>query len=118
LLPEKRFEDALELASEPALSEYSASLYKTIQSDAYSAGQFEVSARAGDLAFRKDRDPAAAYNVACALGRLSRIDEAVMWVGAALDAGFPDVSLLSLDPDMAPLKGHPEFERLVKSKAS
>ncbi|MGH9830628.1 MAG: TPR end-of-group domain-containing protein, partial [Blastocatellia bacterium] len=118
LLSEKRFEEALEWASDPSLSSYAASLFKTIQSDAYSSGQYELSARAGDLAFRKDRDPAAAYNVACALGRLSRIDEAVMWVGAALDAGFPDVSLLSLDPDMAPLKGHPEFQRLVKSKAS
>lgn len=115
LMATGKFEEAIELAGDPALEQFAGAIYRAIQSTAYSSGSYEPSALAGSMAFRLERDPVVAYKVATALGRLDRIDEAVQWVRAAVDAGLPDVSLLPLDPDMAPLKDNPEFEDIVKS---
>ncbi|HKV41995.1 MAG TPA: site-2 protease family protein [Blastocatellia bacterium] len=117
LIRSERFNEAMELASDPNLAEFASSLFKTIQAQSFSVGNYRLSAEAGRLGFARESDPAVAYNVACALARASEVDEAIKWVSQAMKSGFRDLGLLSDDPDMAPLKGHPEFDRLVKSTA-
>ena len=57
----------------------------------------------------------AAYNLACALARQSRADEAVRWLSRALllDDGRRLAALARGDPDFASLRGRDDFRLLV-----
>jgi Zn-dependent protease len=109
----KRFDEALELSSEPALADFLALICVGIQAEAYEHREYVASATAGSLAFGRNREPGIAYNVACALAKAARLDEAVLWVAAAVQSGFSDKNLLATDPDLAGLRGRPEFDRLL-----
>jgi Zn-dependent protease len=113
LTKSKRFDEALELSSDPALAEFLAPICLGIQAEAYDDREYVASATAGSIAFGQKREPGIAYNVACALSQASRFDEAVLWVAAALQSGFSDKSLLVTDPDLAGLRGRPDFDRLL-----
>ncbi|HEY4221110.1 MAG TPA: hypothetical protein VGO62_07200 [Myxococcota bacterium] len=53
----------------------------------------------------------AAYNAACALCRLDRFDDAMLWLERAVDAGYRKDTLDS-DVDLAPLRERAEFHEL------
>ena len=57
------------------------------------------------------------YNVACVYVFLGRKDEAYDALRKAWTAGFKDPSWARHDPDLEPLHGDPEFERLYPAKA-
>ena len=40
-------------------------------------------------------------------------DRAMVWLQKAIDAGFKDLASLKKDTDLAPLRGRPDFEKLV-----
>ncbi len=53
------------------------------------------------------------YNFACSLSILSRKSEAVSELAQAIELGYDDWDWMKKDPDLAPLKGYPPFEKLV-----
>ena len=52
------------------------------------------------------------YNVACVWCAMHKVDDAVVAIKRAWDNGFKDADWARRDPDLALLRGHPEFERL------
>ena len=57
------------------------------------------------------------YNAACVFSSLKRKPEALDALRKCWDAGFRDVDWVRRDPDVAFLRGDPEFERMFPEKA-
>jgi non-specific serine/threonine protein kinase len=57
-------------------------------------------------------EPSILYNAACTYCGLHRKAEAMDALRKAWEAGFRDAVWARRDPDLAPLHGDPEFERL------
>ncbi|HSA94357.1 MAG TPA: hypothetical protein VLE48_15190, partial [Terriglobales bacterium] len=72
--------------------------------DAVREAQFAVSLRPNDATLL--------YNVACTYGQMNRKQEALDAIKKAWEAGFTDANWARRDPDLAILRGDPEFERL------
>jgi hypothetical protein len=53
------------------------------------------------------------YNLACVLGRLHRPEEALAALEAAVEHGWRDIVHLSMDPDLAVVRGSERYRRLV-----
>jgi tetratricopeptide (TPR) repeat protein len=56
-----------------------------------------------------------AYNIASAWAALNRPDEAVKWLEAAADDGFPCYLYFEADPNLEPLRGYPRFTALMST---
>ncbi len=54
----------------------------------------------------------AAFNVACSLARLGDSDAALGWIGAAVERGLPDPTVLDSDADLSELRTRAEFTDL------
>lgn len=54
-----------------------------------------------------------AYNGACALARLGRLDEAVVALGQAVERGYRKRTAFETDEDLAALRGRPDFQALI-----
>ena len=66
---------------------------------------------------REPPTPAAAfYNIACAHSLMRNRDQALRYLGLALDAGFADLAHARRDPDLENIRRDPGFERLLRSK--
>ena len=52
------------------------------------------------------------YNAACAYATMNQLGEAIEVLQKAWEAGFRDPQWARRDPDLVPLHGHPEFERM------
>lgn len=63
--------------------------------------------RQEELGFRTDK---ALYNQACALVRLGELDAALVSLAHAADLGLDVAAYVAGDPDLAPLRGHPDFQ--------
>jgi len=59
----------------------------------------------------------AAYNVACVHALQGRPDQAIEWLGKAVEAGFADPEQVQGDPDFASLKDDARFQKLVQEIA-
>jgi tetratricopeptide (TPR) repeat protein len=78
------------------------------EEDALRETQLAVTLRAGDANIL--------YNSACVYSSLKRKQEAMDSLRKAWDAGFRDVDWVRRDPDLAFLRGEPEFDRLFPEK--
>ena len=59
------------------------------------------------------------YNLACALARLDKVDDALAALGKALLLGYADAGHMQEDPDLAGLRGDKRFASLVdKARAN
>jgi len=58
-------------------------------------------------------DALARYNLACSLALVGRDDEALDCLAAAFRLGYDDVAHMEVDPDLASLRGRPEFRALL-----
>ena len=58
------------------------------------------------------------YNAACTFCNLNRKDEALDALAKAHRNGFTDADWARRDPDLALLRGDPEFEKLYPSAAA
>jgi Zn-dependent protease len=114
LIRARRYDDALKLAANPLLADRAAELYVELQDESYRAGEYQESARFGAIAFDSRSDPSVAYNVACALARESRPEEALGWLSRAAEAGFHNVGQVTKDADLAPVTRLPEFSSVYK----
>lgn len=54
------------------------------------------------------------YNLACPYTQLSQYSDAIAELRQAVDLGFRDVEQLQSDPDLARLRGEPDFRRLIE----
>jgi len=57
------------------------------------------------------------YNAACVYCVLKRNEEALATLVKAWNAGFKEIEWVRRDPDLAPLRGDPEFERMYPETA-
>lgn len=80
------------------------------------ANRHEEARAVGEALFARFQKGADAFNVACALGRLGRAEEALAWLEKSLDAGLPDKTVLDTDQDLAPLRDLPGFDA-IREKA-
>ena len=60
-------------------------------------------------------DPIAQYNLACSYSLLGRIDEAFASLQEAIQCGYRDLDHLRNDPDLAPIRRDPRFEKVFGS---
>jgi non-specific serine/threonine protein kinase len=76
-------------------------------------GRFEEAKREADMAMllRPD-DTMILYNSACAFCSMNNVDDALIAIKKAWEAGFKDATWTRQDPDLTLLHGNPEFERL------
>lgn len=58
----------------------------------------------------------ARYNLACSLARVGSLDEAIEALSRAILLGYDDLAHMESDPDLASLRGHPDFEALLASE--
>ena len=76
-------------------------------------GRTEDATREANLAMAlRPNEATVLYNVACIFCHLGKKPEAVDALKKAWDAGFKDPSWARRDPDLEPLHGDPDFERL------
>ncbi|MEP7213037.1 MAG: winged helix-turn-helix domain-containing protein [Acidobacteriota bacterium] len=54
-----------------------------------------------------------AYNIASAHAAMNNPDEAVAWLEAAIDDGFPNYTYIKLDPNLDNMRKHPRFIGLL-----
>lgn len=54
------------------------------------------------------------YNVASAFAIMNRPDEAVRWLEAAAENGFPNYTYFQIDPNLENIREHPRFIDLMK----
>jgi Zn-dependent protease len=86
--------------------------FQILSSELAYAGRHDAAREVGELLFARFAEAADAFNVACALGRLHRADDALLWLDKALEAGLPDKSVLDTDEDIAAVRELPGFQAL------
>lgn len=57
----------------------------------------------------------ARYNLACSLALSKRKSDALRELRAAVKLGYDDFDWMQQDPDLDPLKQHPEFQALLQT---
>jgi tetratricopeptide (TPR) repeat protein len=87
---------------------------RVLIADDYAAmGRLDDAKREADLAMMLCPDDAMIlYNVACLFCGMGKNDEAVDAIRKAFEKGYRDGGWARRDPDLAPLLGHPEFDRI------
>lgn len=77
-------------------------------------GRYAAAAALCEKLFGDDRSNRGmnAYNAACALARLGRSEEALVWLDRAVELGFADATFLDGDEDLASLRDHEGFLRI------
>ncbi|MCH8475281.1 MAG: hypothetical protein LAT55_08635 [Opitutales bacterium] len=58
-------------------------------------------------------NPTAHYNLACSLALKKRSTDAIKALSRAIDLGYTDVEWLQMDPDLDPLRKHPQFKSIL-----
>lgn len=114
LMAEKRYADVLELCGHQVMSPAIGPLSVNLQNDAFDNHEFEISGRAGALAYEQKPDPNTAYNAGCAFARASDSTQALAWLERAIASGFRDKNLLTTDPDLESIRSKPGFDALLQ----
>lgn len=60
-------------------------------------------------------DSMALYNAACVQAQLGQLDKSVSLLHEAVLAGFVSFDTMKVDPDLEPIREHPEYEALLKA---
>ncbi len=86
--------------------------------DYASLNRVDDAAREANLALAlRPTEATVLYNIACSFCMLNKKTEALEALTKAWNAGFKDADWARRDPDLAPLHGDPEFEKLYPKKA-
>ncbi len=84
-----------------------------LAADYAAVGRTEEATREANLAMAlRPNDATVLYNAACTFCLMGMRTEALTALGKAWSAGFTDANWTRRDPDLTPLHGEPEFERL------
>jgi Zn-dependent protease len=73
-------------------------------------GAYPEAAALGEAVLSRVPSPDLAYNAACAFARLQKVADALRLLHRAKELGYRDAAAAAADEDLAPLRGHPEFE--------
>jgi non-specific serine/threonine protein kinase len=73
---------------------------------------------AGRAASMEPNDPGVLYNTTCLYASLNRVDEAINFLKRAIACGFSARVWIESDPDLDPIRQHPEYEALLNSISS
>ena len=114
LMAEKRYADVLDLCGHDVMSEAVLPLSTNLQIDAFNNQEFQISGRAGALAYEQKPDPNIAYNAGCAFARASDSTQALVWLERAIASGFNDKNRLATDSDLESIRSQPEFDEILK----
>jgi hypothetical protein len=76
----------------------------------HNLGLFDDAVQAFMKAESIGHNPFVMFNLACALARSGREDEALNWLSKASENGFTNVAALESDEDLASLKSHPRWK--------
>jgi Zn-dependent protease len=104
------------LGREADAKEATARPFQIVVGELSHANRHEEALALGEALFDRFQKGADAFNVACALGRLGRGDEALRWLEKSLDAGLPDKTVIDTDQDLAALRDLPGFDA-IREKA-
>ena len=87
--------------------------------DYASLGLVDAAEREASLAISlRPNEAIVLYNAACVFCQIERKDDAIAALRKAWEAGFIDPDWVRRDPDLALLRGDPEFERLYPAPES
>jgi Zn-dependent protease len=75
---------------------------------------YEHALKVAQAAFRQLNIPYHAYDAACHLARIERVEEAMQWLRRAIDAGLDCWAMLRTEPALAPLRTRADFIELVQ----
>lgn len=100
------------LGIEAAALEVGARPFQLVTTDLFEAKRYAAASEVGQLVFGRFGQANDAFNVACSLGKMEQLEEALTWLEKALDAGLSDPKVLDTDADLAALRTRPEFEAL------
>jgi Zn-dependent protease len=114
LMAEKRYAEVLDLCHRSVMSPGILQMLLNLETAAFQSNQFEISAKAGALAYEQKPDPTVAYNAACAFARASDPAQALVWLEKAIASGFSDKKLLATDPDLLAVRSQPGFGHLLE----
>ena len=96
-----RFEEAVALLTRPCAGPHT---FAQLMAPLYYAGRLQEAASVGERWFAVEKKPLTAFNLGCTLARLGRPDEAIAWLGRAVEAGWRDLKQLDEDADLEPLR--------------
>ncbi len=54
------------------------------------------------------------YNLACSLAMRGAVQEAIRWLGRAIELGYNDFGHLEVDPDLLSLRQLPQYQALMR----
>lgn len=114
LMAEKRYAEVLDLCGHAVMSQAVWPLSINLQIEAFNNHEFEISGRAGALAYEQKPDPNTAYNASCAFARASDSTQAFIWLERAVASGFSKKNLLATDPDLESIRCQPGFDDILK----
>jgi hypothetical protein len=82
-----------------------------IQTHLHYGERFDHAAAVGEIVYARQVSARAqtAFDVACSLSRAGETERALTWVARAIDDGFGAPALLDGEPDLAPLRAHPDW---------
>ena len=90
-----------------------------LANDYAAMGRLEEAVRETNLAVTlRPNEATVLYNAACVFCSMNKKSEALDAIRKAWEAGFKDPEWARRDPDLEPLHGDPEFERLYPEKAA
>lgn len=92
----------------------SSDAHNTIAAALFYAEHFGHALEVSELAWNRYSDPIHAYNAACSAARLGKLDEALVWLGRAVDRGFSDRTKVESDSDLALLREDPRFAEILR----
>lgn len=79
----------------------------------FAKGDFALALELCVLAFEQTGAPVHAFNCACCLSRLNRLDEGLAWLSRSIEHGYRDLESLQTDADLAALRGLEGFNAIV-----
>jgi len=112
LLELDRLDDAVAVLKMPEARSLGPDAAALVGAVLFRAGRFADAARLGEQVFSRFPHPALAYNVACCWARQGRPQDALVWLGRAVDAGYDSELELEADADLVEVRAMPGYGEL------
>ena len=90
-----------------------------LANDYAAVGRVEDATREANLAIAlRPNEATVLYNAACVFCMLNKKPEALSAIAKAWNSGFKDADWARRDPDLAPIRDEPEFQKLYPPPAN
>lgn len=110
----REFEELLQ--RDPANATARGNLEAARRNSALAQERQDQTARAVKGAEARPKDPRAAYDVARVYAQQGDNDNALAWLGTALELGYDRMDFVSVDPSFASLRKDPRFAKLLEER--